>query len=749
MKKLLWNLGLPCLTVCMLISPAKSLLAQGTELGSNENPYQVPEAISSIDVDGILDEDAWGSALKIELNYEISPRENVEPTVETKVLLVYDRSHLYIGFKCFDPDPSRIQAFFSDRDEISFDDWVAVELDTYNDQRRTFTLFSNPKGVQTDGLGNAAGVKDYNWDTIYSSAGTITSWGYSVEMAIPFSSLRFQRSNGDQIWGLNAVRGYPRSVSHQIWARPYDRSQSCRVCQFLKIQGFRGVSPGRNLEINPTLTALQTRSREEFPEGKFSTDRKQLEAGVTARWGVTPNIVSSVTVNPDFSQVEADSAQLDINQPFALFYPEKRPFFNEGSDLFNSPLNMVHTRTLRDPLWGVKLTGKEGANAVGAYVVRDRVTNLIFPGPEGSRATSVLESNTSSVIRYNRDFWGDSNIGVLVTDREGEDYFNRVYGLDGLLRLTPSDQFRFQALGSSTQYPEEISNSNDQPLGEFGDRAVFLEYAHFTRRFAGDLTYTEIGDDFRADLGFLPQVGYRSLSSNPSYRWVPEKTGWWSSFMLAGGFSYSKALDGTPLRTTYSSSFTYGGPKNSVLQSGYTRLSQRYNGQDFDLDQFRFVGSIWPTKSSRVLFSSQFGDRIDFTNTRSGRGVRLAPTFQINLGAHLRFIQSHIFERMEVSGDRLYTANISETTLTYFLSARTSFRALLQYFDYDYNVKNYEIPVMPEFRQFFSQLRFSYKINPRTVLFLGYTDNYLGDHLAGLTKKDYTVFAKIGYAWVP
>ena len=149
--------------------------------------------------------------------------------------------------------------------------------------------------------GNSGAIIAQFFQGFSDSAGEITDWGYSVELGIPFSSLRFQRSNGTQIWGLNAVRGYPRTVSYQIWNAPYDRSNSCRVCQFVKIEGFEGVSPGRNLEINPTVTALQTKTRDDFPHGDFSKANREVDAGVTARWGMTPNMVLGGTVNPDFS----------------------------------------------------------------------------------------------------------------------------------------------------------------------------------------------------------------------------------------------------------------------------------------------------------------------------------------------------------------------------------------------------------------------------------------------------------------
>ena len=717
--------------------------------GTIKNPYTVPETSSPVKIDGTLDEQAWARARVLELNYEVRPRENVKPPVRTEVLLTYNRSHFYIGFRCYDPDPSRIRAHYRDRDSTNGDDWVAVEIDTYNDSRRAFTLFSTPLGVQIDGISDAAGIKDYNWDMIYDSAGKIFDWGYAVEMAIPFSSLRFQRTREDQVWGINIVRGYPRNVMYQIWGQPYDRSNNCRVCQYLKIRGFANVSPGRNIEITPYVNAIKTDERDAFPEGDFSTRDEKVEGGITARWGITPNLVLSGTLNPDFSQVEADSAQLDINQPFALFYPEKRPFFTEGLDFFKTPLNVMYTRIMRDPEWGIKLSGKEGPYAMGAYVVRDDITNLIFPGSQYSTSESVAHPNTSTVIRLGRDIWNNSTVGVLLTNRNGGDYYNTVYGVDGNLRFSKNDDIVFQFLGSSTKYEDSMASSYSQPEGRFSDKAISAAYKHKTRFHQLELGYLDMGKNFRADLGFIPQVGFRRFTAGSNYEWRAKKgDSWWSRFRLINQVQYTTESNGTLLDKTLTNSFTYEGILQSVFTVENILSRQLYNGVEFDLLKFNITARVVPAGYLFLYLYSSFGDSIDYVNTRKGNKLLLSPFLIWNIGAHLRLSLSHTYEKMNAEQSRLYTANITEASVIYHFNARTFIRTLLQYYDYDYNVSNYSQPVDPEFRQFFTQFLFSYKINPRTVLFLGYTDNYFGGFEYGMTKKDYTLFAKIGYAWV-
>jgi hypothetical protein len=718
------------------------------EPGTQENPYSIPKAASAIKIDGSLDEEAWAHARVLELNYEVSPRENVIPPVRTEVLYTYDRSNFYIGFRCYDPDPSQIRAHLSDRDSFGNDDWVAVEIDTYNDSRRAFTLFSTPMGVQADGISNAAGIKDYNWDMIYDSAGRIFEWGYGIEIAIPFSSLRFQRTKGPQIWGINAVRGYPRSVRYQIWSQPYDRSNTCRVCQYLRIEGFEGVSPGRNIEINPTLTASRTDDKDEFPQGGYTNRSSTAEPGLTARWGITPNLVLSGTANPDFSQVEADAAQLDINQPFALYYPEKRPFFTEGLDFFKTPLNVVYTRTLRDPRWGIKLSGKEGISALGAYLVEDGTTNLIFPGSQYSQSTSLEHSNTSAVFRYGGDIWNNSNIGVLFTNREGGGYFNRIFGADGRLRFSQNDELVFQILGSRTKYSESIIKDFNQPEGEFSDEALVGLFTHKTTHHQLEFGYLDIGANFRADLGFMPRVGIRQIHAMSNYEWRPKTSSWWSRFRLVNYAHYQENSQGTVLDKYLENSISFEGVAQTSLLLGNTLSRQHYNGVEFDLIQFNVSGGIIPSGNLRFNISTVFGDSIDYVNTRKGNTVYLAPYILWNIGAHLLLNLSHIYEKMNVADAWLYRANISQASIVYFFTDKMFIRAILQYYDYRYNVSNYLTPIEPESKQFFTQLLFSYKINPRTVLFLGYSDNYFGAQDYSITRKDYTFFAKIGYAWV-
>ncbi len=507
-------------------------------------PASVPRATEPIVVDGVLDDAAWADALRLELPYEVWPADSTAAAVRTVALLAYDEGHVYIGFEAHDPQPHVIRARLSDRDTAFQDDFVGVVLDTFNDGRRAYEFFVNAMGVQMDlVVDDVSGNEDSSWDAIWESAGRLTEDGYHVEIAIPYTSLRFQRAAGGQTWGLDLIRIYPRDQRYLLASNPRNRDISCYLCQVGKVVGFDGATPGRNLEITPTLTAIRTDSA---PTTGASIDRgdPDYEAGVTAKWGITPNMVLSGTLNPDFSQVEADVAQLDVNEQFALFFPEKRPFFLEGSDFFDTPIRIVHTRTVADPSWGMKVTGKEGAHALGAFAAEDDRTNLVFPGSQRSLATSLEVESVAGVARYRRDIGNSSAIGGLVTVRDGEGYSSGVAGADALIRFAESDSIRAQALVSRTTYPDEVAADFGQPGGDFGDTAFALNYNHSTRDWSWWGRYRDIGEDFRADLGFVPQVDIRQPVVGTEYRWWGDENNWWTRWAVGGDWDQTGERDG-------------------------------------------------------------------------------------------------------------------------------------------------------------------------------------------------------------
>jgi hypothetical protein len=714
--------------------------------GSRERPYRVARAATPIKVDGLLDEPAWHDALSFELAYETVPGDNTPALVHTEAFVTYDKKTLFVGFRAHDPDPKRIQAHLSDHDSISGDDQLGIEIDTFNDERRCYNFFINPLGVKEDSI--AKGNEwDFSWDTIWDAKTQLHGWGYSAEIAIPFSSLRIQRTNGPQVWGFNAQRGWVRDRQYWFGALALDKDNSCRWCQLIKIEGFEGVASGNAVELIPAVTMVGTSARPDFPDGGLENQGEQLEGALTTHWGVTPNLTLSGTLNPDFSQVEADALQLDINEPFALFYEEKRPFFSEGADFFLTPMEIVHTRVMRDPSWGLKVSGKEGTHSVGSYLVQDRVTNLLFPGPRGSVGTSLEDHNTSTILRYAKDFGARYTVGVLVTDREGTDYFNRVAGFDASVRLGRANDVAVQAMISSTRYPDDVAVDFDQPRGTFDDGALLVTYNRNTREVGWWANYREVGSEFRADLGFVPQAGFREAVAGARRSWWADPGAWWSRFELGGEVQSGEDEDGFVIRRDARVWLRYQGTLHSSLFVGGWRGTEGYGGQEFDIQDIEVSGGVRPTGSLSFDLSSRFGDQIDYRNGRIGYRVRLRPRLVWNASTHLALELRNTFERMDVQGQRYYDAAVSQATLSYQFNVRTFVRAIVQYVDYDYTEGGLAKASIPDdVERLFTQLLYSYKLNPRSVLFVGYTENSAGGRDFDLTEVDRTLFVKLGYS---
>lgn len=749
--------GMGWILVALAVSSASAEAAvEGAPGRGGRPPLQVQKAASKISVDGVLDEPAWKSAATMELKYETRPAENTPPPVKTEVFVTYDEGHFYMAFRAHDPNPSQIRAHLSDRDTAFSDDFVGVVLDTFNDERRAVELFVNPLGVQMDLFqDDVGGNEDESWDAIWDAAGKIHAGGYDVEMAIPWSSLRFPRTEGDQTWGFDALRFYPRDVRHRISSHPLDRSVSCYLCQASKMTGFSGITPGLNVEVDPTVTAGRTDQREEedlsrpLGEGDVET-----ELGVTARWGITPNLTLNAAVNPDFSQVEADVAQLDVNTQFALFFPEKRPFFLEGADFFRSPFEVVFTRNVADPTWGTKLTGKQGKNALGVFLANDERTNLILPGSNGSELASFDMKTSDAVLRYRRDLGSSSALGTLLTVREGQDgYFNRVGGLDGLYRLNGSNTFRAQFLRSQTEYPvgPAVDADLDLPTGTLEDDALWLSWDHNSRNWTAYGRYEDVGRDFRADMGFIPRVDYNFLLAGLRHIWYPK--GRWNRVSFGGDWDRREDQRGQLLEQEFEVFADFQGPRQSYIEAGAGQRERFFNGRTFD-EAFGFAFA--EAEFTGDLYASLFvqaGDEIDFLNTQAGDLLQIESSVRFNLGTHLRTRLSHAYQRLDVDNGNLFTANLTQLTTVWQWNVRTFVRAIVQYTDVQRTPELY-IAQDPEdversSEQLFTQLLFSYKLNPQTVFFLGYSDNSIADERIDLTRADRTFFLKLGYAWLP
>jgi Domain of unknown function (DUF5916)/Carbohydrate family 9 binding domain-like len=451
-------------------------------------PTRVPRFDERPAIDGLLTEEVWKQAARLKDFYQTSPGDNTEPSYPTEALIGYDSKTLYVAFRAFD-EPEKVRATIARRDSfLETDDSVRILLDTFNDQRRAYVLAFNPLGVQQDGIRTEGVGVDFSVDILMESKGVRTKDGYTVEAAIPFKSLRYEAGRG-KLWGVQVFRIIQRLDGEQDSWMPISRSNSSLLSQAGHITGLEAISTERTLELNPSLTVSETGKRVSsvapsissntpglVDAGRFVNEPVKLDPGLNAKLGLTPTITLDLTVNPDFAQVEADQLVVTTNQRFPIFFPEKRPFFLEGIDVFQTPLTPLHTRAIVDPDIAVKLTGKRGRNSFGLMLASDNGPGN-FVGDERLNPANAhfLGRNVSvAVVRLKRDVGAASSLGLLATSYsfkprdEPPTMFdlstgdpcraekslartNQLAGFDGHFRLNESTTYDFQVLGTTSR----------------------------------------------------------------------------------------------------------------------------------------------------------------------------------------------------------------------------------------------------------------------------------------------------------
>src|SRR6185436_3074112 len=525
-----------------------------------------------------------------------------------------------------------------------------------------------------------------------------------------------------------------------------DQDRNCTVCQCQDLTGFQNLETGRNLEITPTLTGNHSEERQGFPAGRFETTEDELDPGVSARWGVTPNVALNLALNPDFSQVEADAAQLDVNTRFALFFPEKRPFFLEGADFFETQFPLVFTRTVADPVAGLKVTGKQEAHAFGGFFARDRINNLILPGSQESDLASIDQDVTSGVLRYRRDLTKGSTLGVLWTGREAEGYRNHVAGVDGIYRFTGSDVVRYQLAGSTTRYPDQFARDAGEPDGSFDGHALSAAYHHGDHDWTWNTRYQELAPGFRADSGFVDRVGVRTGSADIERRIWGKPGGWFSVLYFDASVDGLKEYDGAFNEWGSDLVAGYQGPRQSEVTLALAPNQEHFQGITYHNTRQSVFGSFQPTGGSTLSMQVRWGEDIDVANNRKADFVTLSPALDLRLGRRLQGRLDWIHQTFDVRGGRLFTVDLAQTRMFYHFNGRSFVRAIFQYQWLERDPDLYIHPVRRKTEDLLSQLLFSYRLNAQTVFLLGYSDDYSGRDRINLCKADRTVFLKIGYA---
>ena len=673
-------------------------------------------------IDGQLDDATWQSAIRLTEFSQVRPVDGAPATEDTEVWIAFDSSNIYFAMHAHYTDPSIARANRVDRDQTRSDDTISVYLDTFFDQQRAYVFSVNGYGVQGDSLlasrggggrggggrggfrggGGFSGVPsgDSSWDALFDSAGTLVADGWTAEMAIPFKSLRYPSSDTHR-WGFQVVRSIGGKDETVVWS-PVTRGQTF-MSQMGQLDGLSGLSTSRNLELLPTFTAVQVGSLD-TSTGSFNNE-SQPEGALNLKYGITSNLTLDFTYNPDFSQIESDRPQIEVNQRFPLFFRELRPFFLEGQEIFQTrgPANLLHTRTIVDPRYGAKVTGKVGKTNIGFLFANDEAPGKVDDGadPAFGRTAQFLIGR----VRY--DLYSESYVGAIFTDREFLDEFSRVGGVDANFRLG-----RSQSVSMSYFQAQHRDSLGEERTGP----GWSLNYNNRGRNLTYSFRTDGLDPDFRTSTGFVRRVDTRQARASVSYRWYPESwiINWGPRASYDRNYDFEGILQDEGSRIGLNATFA----KNINLSVNVNRDMERFAGINFFKTRYSAGGGV--NTSRRIGFGGFFnwGDQIRFSDMPFlGDGssaniflnFRPVSRFQMNLNVST----SRLVDPATL--DDVFNVKIFRNFATFQFTDRLLFRNILEFNTFD--------------RTLGANFLLTYRVNSGTVFYVGYDDRYQQGHL--------------------
>jgi hypothetical protein len=690
--------------------PDRAAQVTETSMPLAGRPHVAPSRTSEApDIDGRLDETSWLAAARLGGLVQQMPLDGAPASEATEILLSYDDDHLYIGIRARYADPSLMRANRVDRDRAGADDLIRIFFDTFLDQQRGYAFEVNAYGVQGDGTisrssgGGPIPSPDRSWNTLFDSGAQIVEDGFTAEIAIPFKSLRYPgKGNGEaHRWGLQIIREVKgKNGEVQVWA-PISRDDASFFAQMGVLEGMTDISTSRNIEILPTFTAIQYGDIDPTRPGFVNRDLEP-DAGGSVKYGVTPNLTLDATINPDFSQIESDEAQIEVNQRFPLFFPELRPFFIEGAEIFRIPVpvTLVHTRTIVDPDWGLKLTGKVGRVAMGFVAANDRAPGNLDDGNDplfGRKAHTVI-------ARAVYDLYPQSSVGTIITNREFADSYSRLFDLDGDLQLTPTLVYRFRAIHTfhkESGQPERRGNHYTSRLVRSG-RHVNL-----------DLFYYHISPDLDTDVGFVRRTDIRQGTTTLGYRFWPQDSwiiNWGPSVNYLRNYNYDNVLEDERVAIT----LDFDLARNVALSGTVSTEMERFGNIDFEKQLLSLRGNVNTSRSYQIGANVTIGDAV-----RYSASPFLARTFVWGMNATLRPI-SRLQSNLDITASRLSDprnggSEIVDVKLFRLrtdvqLSERLGLRNIAAF-----NTRDETLDL---------NVLLNYRVNAGTVFYVGYDDHY-------------------------
>src|SRR5581483_11996161 len=531
-----------------------------------------------------------------------------------------------------------------------------------------------------------------------------------------------------QTWGIILFRNYPRNFRYQFFSTRMPKNSNCLICRANRLVGLERLPQGGHLVAAPYVTGTDAaHARDDTAGEPLVHDGASSRIGLDLKYTPNANNAIDLTIRPDFSQIETDTAQISANERFALFYPEKRPFFLESVDLFQTPFQAVYTRTIASPDWGGRVTGKEGGIRYTALVAGDAGGGqVIIPGPNDSTTVDQASASTAFIGRAKKEM-GLSFVGALLTDREATDgrSHNRLFGPDFQWRPSASDVVTGQALigGASQVY-----------------------WNHNTRHLDWFTKYADVGSGFRADLGFVPQVGYREGYAQTGWQVYP--SGFVRRERTFVNFDYQVDQAGALITRDVEPGVGMDTRWSGFVQLRYVDNRTRAGDRVIGRRQVGYIVQFSPSR--RIAFvgvNGTLGQDIDFSNARPARGPTINASATLQATDHLAFDLVANARWLNEADRRLFTQRVSRVKTTYTFTSRLFVRVIAQYVATARDAQLYVDSVDGREGAFGGSALVAYKINWQSVMFVGYGDDRELANQRDLRPLDRQVFVKVSYAF--
>jgi hypothetical protein len=671
-----------------------------------------------------------------------------DPASETtRAYLSYDQKNLYVVFDCKDASGA-VRAHLSKREDLDQDDGVGVFLDTFHDKHRAYYFYSNPLGIQQDAIYTEGQGYDYSFDTVWNTEGRLTKDGYIVWFSIPFKSLRFSHET-EQTWGVALYRTILKKSEYDYWPYVTQRVQGLAQ-QFAPVNGLEHVSPGRNIQFIPYGLLASNHFLNQPTNGAAPGYKDVFEhrAGLDVKFVAKDSLTFDVTLNPDFSQVESDDPQVTVNQRFAVFFPEKRPFFIENAGFFMTPVNLFFSRQIMDPQFGARMTGKVGSWTLGALTIDDQQ-----PGRDQTSGGPFDTRAVDGVARVTREFGKQSYIGAFASTRDFASTSNRVVSLDARLKFGKNWVSDFQAAHSWTRQddrlPQLCQNFDVQPARDGASQqgsALFADLSYTGRHFVMFHIYSDYSPGFCTELGFVPRVDIRQETSAAAYYWRPAK-----SKIVDFGPSVSELVDWDHKGVLQDWQAAAGFEIDWTRQT--TLIVSR--GEAYEL----FANIPFRKHSTAIQFSSAPYKWLSFTGRyTTGTGENFFPAaglspflgnvnrvnfgFTVRPSARFRIDETAIYYRLGTrngstpapfrAGHPVFNNYLLRTKVNYQFTRELSLRMIMDYdatlantqlLDLERNLGSFDSRILPS-KSFTPDFLLTYLVHPGTALYVGYNNSF-------------------------